>query len=214
MAKATLNKASYVDAALDLIAESGVDKLSMRKVATRLGVSPMAMYKHFPAKEDLLTASFDTFIARANVIPTGDLPWDDWVEKVGHGMYRALCSQLSWVPLLGSLHLGSHAAMVTDAFVERLCEAGFTLEESLEAFYGVIQVVLGAVCLRASLDPAKASAGSVSEVTLEYLDNADRKRLSVAPALEDLLSREQVDIGLPLMIDALRMRLEKRKQPR
>ena len=54
--RSALNRGAYVEAALEVIAEVGVDKLSMRNVASRLSVSPMAMYKHFPTKDDLLAA--------------------------------------------------------------------------------------------------------------------------------------------------------------
>jgi AcrR family transcriptional regulator len=39
-----------------LLAESGVAKFSLREVARRLGVTPTALYHHFPDKEDLLGA--------------------------------------------------------------------------------------------------------------------------------------------------------------
>ena len=39
----SLNRQRFVDAALSVIAEVGVERLSMRKVAAQLGVSAMAM---------------------------------------------------------------------------------------------------------------------------------------------------------------------------
>lgn len=50
---------------LDLVREFGADKLSLREVARRAGVSPSAPYKHFSNKETLLAAlasrGFETF---------------------------------------------------------------------------------------------------------------------------------------------------------
>jgi AcrR family transcriptional regulator len=42
--------------ALDILAEHGVPGLTLRQVARRAGVSPMAPYRHFPSKEALLAA--------------------------------------------------------------------------------------------------------------------------------------------------------------
>jgi AcrR family transcriptional regulator len=53
-ARASLTQAQIVDAALALISEVGVDKLSMRQLSTRLGASLGATYRHVPTKEDLL----------------------------------------------------------------------------------------------------------------------------------------------------------------
>ena len=40
--------------ALAIIAKGGVDSLSLRDVARRLGVSHQAPYKHFPSREHIL----------------------------------------------------------------------------------------------------------------------------------------------------------------
>lgn len=209
----------YIEAALAVIADVGVENLSMRKVASTLGVSPMAMYKHFPNKEALLTAALDAFIARADVLPHKRLPWDQWIAHVGQAMYRALCANTSWVPLLGSLRLGAQAAAVTDAFVARLSTDGFTVEQALEAYFGVIQVVIGAVCLQASVqrDQAqrarkkhkrrtRAPDNAPTITTLSYLASADHRRLQIAPLFDQVIRNAQIDIGLPLVIDALRLR--------
>ncbi|MCB1700548.1 MAG: TetR family transcriptional regulator [Halioglobus sp.] len=210
-ARNALNRAAYVAAALDVIGEVGVDKLSMRNVANRLNVSPMAMYKHFPAKDDLLAASLEEFISRANVVPDAGLPWEQWVGRVARGMYEALCGELTWVPLLGSLRVGSQAIAVTEAFVGKLCAAGFSVEQALHAYFAVIQVVVGAVCLRASLaartGPRPGSLDAV--VPPSGTGSARRKKMkAVSGELEVFLRRDQIEIGLPLVIDALRAQLK------
>lgn len=207
MTKKSLDRLSYIDAALDVVAEVGVEKLSMRKVASRLNVSPMAMYKHFPGKEQLLAATLDEFIARANVIAEDDMAWDEWVQEVGGRMYDALCNELSWVPLLGSLRLGAQGAAVTDAFVRKLCAANFSMEQSLNAYFAMIQIVLGAVCMRSSLQADTVAEGDISRFTRDYLEEVDAERLHIAPILEAVSRQNQIDIGLPLLIVALKAQL-------
>lgn len=50
-------RAALVDAALALIAEHGVEALSVAEAARRTGVSAAAPYRHFPTKLDLLKAA-------------------------------------------------------------------------------------------------------------------------------------------------------------
>jgi AcrR family transcriptional regulator len=50
-------RAALVDAALALIAERGVEALSVAEAARRTGVSPAAPYRHFPTRQALLTAA-------------------------------------------------------------------------------------------------------------------------------------------------------------
>ena len=48
---------ALVDAATALIAEKGVDALSVSELTRRLGVSSGAPYRHFPSRQDLLAAT-------------------------------------------------------------------------------------------------------------------------------------------------------------
>lgn len=50
-------RAALIDAALALIAERGVDALSVAEAARRTGVSPAAPYRHFPNRQVLLAAT-------------------------------------------------------------------------------------------------------------------------------------------------------------
>jgi AcrR family transcriptional regulator len=52
--EATDLKEACVQAAHEAIAEQGLEKLSLRDVARRLGVSHQAPYKHFPSRDHLL----------------------------------------------------------------------------------------------------------------------------------------------------------------
>ncbi|MFI5607967.1 TetR/AcrR family transcriptional regulator [Amycolatopsis sp. NPDC051903] len=50
----TARRSEILGAALDLAAERGLPALSMRGVAARLGLTPMALYGYFRSKDDLL----------------------------------------------------------------------------------------------------------------------------------------------------------------
>ncbi len=45
---------AILQTALDLIAEKGLDKLSLREIARRVGYSPAGLYEYFDSKEDIL----------------------------------------------------------------------------------------------------------------------------------------------------------------
>lgn len=204
----TLNRQRFVDAALEVIADVGVERLSMRKVAAQLGVSAMAMYKHFSNKDALLAAAFDTFIARADVLPADSLNWDDWLNRLARNMYQALSSEMRWVPLLGSLPLGDHALRVTDQVIGKMQQAGFSAEQSLRIYMAMLQLVVGAVCLRATLYAQPERGGqALAPVTHSYLRQPSRQRLHVAPVLEAVVREEPIDISLAYLIDGFRQQL-------
>jgi AcrR family transcriptional regulator len=68
-----LNHTRVVDTAVALADQGGFDGLSMRKLAERLGVVPMALYKHVADKDELLDAMIDLVFAEVEV-PT-DVDW-------------------------------------------------------------------------------------------------------------------------------------------
>lgn len=61
-------------AAVELADAEGIDAVSMRRLAERLGVVPMALYKHVANKDDLLGGMVDTIIGEYDP-PTPGLGW-------------------------------------------------------------------------------------------------------------------------------------------
>jgi AcrR family transcriptional regulator len=54
--------------ALELFAEQGYDKTSLREIAERLGVTKAALYYHFKTKEEIVTSLLDDFRAQVDEI--------------------------------------------------------------------------------------------------------------------------------------------------
>ena len=71
--------------ALEELEKGGVEAFSLRSVSAAAGVTPMAVYRHFPNKEELLQAAgreaFAKWLARAQTIKTED-PLD-WLRQAG-----------------------------------------------------------------------------------------------------------------------------------
>ncbi|GAA4891833.1 TetR/AcrR family transcriptional regulator C-terminal domain-containing protein [Tessaracoccus lubricantis] len=59
-----MTRERVVEAAVELADADGLDAVSMRSVAGRLGVVPMALYRHVRNKEDLVGAMVDELIGR------------------------------------------------------------------------------------------------------------------------------------------------------
>ena len=62
-ARAPLSRERVLRAAVALADEGGVESLSMRKLAQRLGVVPMALYRHVANKDELLDHMVDVIVA-------------------------------------------------------------------------------------------------------------------------------------------------------
>lgn len=192
------NTASYLNAALDIVREQGIEQLTMRKMAQHMGVSAMAVYKHFPNKDELLKAALDEFIARARVIPDSTLPWDEWIEQMAHRMFDALRSDARWLSILGSTQAGPNAMLVTTTFIDKMQEAGFEPQQAFEAYLAVIHTLIGAVSIQAALDRSN------------QIIAADFSPLAGSGDVQELVGKKQIDISLPLVVQSLRVMLESR----
>lgn len=61
-------RARIQQVALELFAEQGYDKTSLREIAERLGVTKAALYYHFRTKEDIIRSLFDDLLAEMDEI--------------------------------------------------------------------------------------------------------------------------------------------------
>jgi AcrR family transcriptional regulator len=53
--RAPLNRERVLQAAIQLSDEGGLETLTMRRLAEKLGVEAMSLYYHVPNKDDILT---------------------------------------------------------------------------------------------------------------------------------------------------------------
>ncbi|MFF5702278.1 TetR/AcrR family transcriptional regulator C-terminal domain-containing protein [Streptomyces sp. NPDC012794] len=75
-----LNRERVLRAAVALADESGIESLSMRRLAQELDVVPMALYKHVANKEQLLDGMLDSVVAGVDPPEPGP-HWRDVVRR-------------------------------------------------------------------------------------------------------------------------------------
>jgi AcrR family transcriptional regulator len=130
--RARLTKAVVAERALALADQVGLEALTIRKLATELGVTPMALYWHFRSKDELLVGIGDRIWSEVDIAADRSAPW---LEQL-RGMFTSLLSVLRAHPaapqlLLRSEKLHSEAARdTTEAALELLRRAGFSAEDA------------------------------------------------------------------------------------
>src|SRR4051812_3639449 len=86
----SLSLESVVRAAVDVIDADGVGALTMRRLATRLGCSPMALYRHVATKQDLIRAIGEHYLADTELPDTDGMHWDEAIIVVASALHHAV----------------------------------------------------------------------------------------------------------------------------
>lgn len=79
--KAPLTREAIVDAALTLLDADGLEGVSMRRVAERLGTGPASLYQHVGGKDELLELVLDRVTGDVEIPEPGVGP-DGWQEPL------------------------------------------------------------------------------------------------------------------------------------
>jgi TetR/AcrR family transcriptional regulator, tetracycline repressor protein len=159
-----LTRAAVVDRALALADAAGLEALTIRKLTTELGVTPMALYWHFRGKDELLEGLAERLWSEMDLTVDRSAPWTE---------------QLRWL-------LSSLLAMLRAHPAATQLLARSDIEKSGSAL-NAIEVTLD-LLRTAGLSPQEASAVArsafwtglmlvMSEPGIEILDGAERTEL-------------------------------------
>ncbi|MCO8308423.1 TetR/AcrR family transcriptional regulator C-terminal domain-containing protein [Streptomyces sp. RKCA744] len=121
-----LSHERIIATAVELLDRDGVQKLSMRRLAERLGAHATSLYWHVATKEDVLDLALDAVFAELDLPDEHSASWQGDVEAFMTGL-RSVLLRHPWAaalagsrPLLGPHALGSsefaYTALATGGF--------------------------------------------------------------------------------------------------
>jgi AcrR family transcriptional regulator len=128
-----LNRDRVLQAAIALADEAGLESFSMRRLAQELGVVPMALYKHFASKDELLDGMVDIVFGEIDS-PSIDLDWRSAMRRRAISAREAL-KRHSWaIGLMESRKPGPANLRNHNAVMGCLREAGLSFEAAIHAY--------------------------------------------------------------------------------
>ncbi|KFG96352.1 TetR family transcriptional regulator [Burkholderia paludis] len=205
-AGARLTRDTVLRAALELLDEAGIDGLSTRRLAERLGVQSPTLYWHFRNKAELLDAMAEAIMLErhdASLPQPGDA-WDAWLADNARSFRRALLAYRDGA----RLHAGTRPRALHFGSIERkialLGDAGFAPDEAVDVMYALGRFVVGWVLEEQAEPPAAADT--------PLPDAADYPLLAQGwAALRERGGDDAFERGVALIVDGARARLAARK---
>jgi TetR/AcrR family tetracycline transcriptional repressor len=154
-----LTREGIVRTALELLDEVGLEGLTMRHLAERLGVQAGALYRHIRDKDQLLDLLADAICA-AQPEPDPALPWREQVWALCEGQLRLLLSRRDAARIMaGTPPDGPERLRLIEASLRPLLAAGFGEPDALQISLLLSNYVIGLV-LEDELSPLRAAIGS------------------------------------------------------
>jgi AcrR family transcriptional regulator len=145
----TIDREAVLDAAIRLLDAEGVEALTMRRLASELGVSAMAPYRYVGSKDELLMVLVDRLAARLVYPPRPPDPKGAMVV-LWATIYDSLAEH-PWVPeVLARRRLMAPSVLgAIEEIHAALRDAGLSIEAAVRAYRLMWNFTLGSLLVRA-----------------------------------------------------------------
>jgi AcrR family transcriptional regulator len=191
-----LTREDVLRAAVRLADDEGVAAVSMRRVASELGVEAMTLYHHVAGKDALLDGMVEEVLRSAR----SPQPSDDW-QAVLREYARTLREALLTHPALISL-VATRPALTTrnqdlvEAVLTALCSHGFEPKAALDVLHSLAGFVVGHVVLdTATPDTDGSDVDASTHPLLHEAMSSGRRTARFDAALDALVTGFQATLA-------------------
>jgi len=128
-----LDRQRIVTEAVALLDAEGLDGVTTRKLAARLGVQSPTLYWHLPNKAALVTAIADAILDQefGDVSPPEpDQQWQDWLSGLAERLRRALLAHPDGARVVSAAQLSLTMAAISELAMSTLVAHGIPLRQA------------------------------------------------------------------------------------
>lgn|SRR6185437_1658964 len=210
VARTGLDRAQLVKASLELLQESGLEGLSTRQLATRLGVKSPALYWHVRSKGELLALVADALCGQMT-LPMPRVSPRKRLEAIGWEYRRVLLSYRDAPRLMSEQPpTGPHRIKLYDVAVGALLDVGLPIAEAVAMATFYRNFLLGMIAEEARQETDSGSQGlrpaSVLGVELSHMGDDLSEYPNLRGASEVLVSivpEKLFRTGLNVILDGM-----------
>lgn len=202
---AGLTQPAILLTALRLADQEGLDRLSMRRLATELGVEAMTLYHHFPNKNALLDGLVEHVVSQA-VPASGGTSWRERLRDYAQALRATLSAHPNIVPLIltrpavtpNNLH-------AMEDMMGALCAAGFPPPRALDVIYALTGFVLGDIVFQLGAGNPQPDTPPNQLAALATIDPQSYPLLSQAAQTGDAAGTARFEFALGALIAGIQI---------
>jgi AcrR family transcriptional regulator len=211
---AKLSRERVLKAASRLADDGGIDSLTMRKLARKLGVEAMSLYNHVANKSDLVEGMVDLVLGEIELPQTRN--WDEDIRVCAISAHDAFLRH----PWACSLVVSSTAPRIEgnprlrymEWLLRRLREAGFSPELTYHAYHALDSHILGFTLWQLGHAAAAQGFSESADFRVKILEQLRAHELEhLAEHAEQHFEggvggQSEFEFGLDLILDGLHRR--------
>jgi TetR/AcrR family transcriptional regulator, tetracycline repressor protein len=211
-----IDRERIVDEAMALLNEVGIDKMTTRKLAERLGVQQPALYWHFKSKSLLLDALNSEMLVRhhAHRLPSAGEGWVEFTFATARSMRHTLLAVRDGARLAA----GTRPSVTDFADAERqltlYVDAGFSAEEALHISISVARYVVGFVLEeQGERERSEEDAGATGDLEAELRPFPILAEAFASLVKGGTINTEQAfERGLTYLVDGMKASLDAKRR--
>lgn len=179
-----------VEGALALAEAEGLDAVTIRKLAGRLGVTPMALYWHVRNKDELLDGMAATIFEEVDLSVDASATWPEQLRALLGSLLTALRAHPAAAMLVSTRTVSSESGLrATEAMLDILARGGFSPAKATQVARHALSTVTNLV---------GGEPGVVARGQSESLADARRRAREVLASLPPDRYPRLVEAATPL----------------
>lgn len=207
-----LTAEAIVEVAVRICDSERIESLTIRRLASELGVGTMTLYSYFRSKEEILDGVADHVLGRFEIPPVDGHSAEETVRTLAHALLGMMRRHPSVVYLMASRTTTSGRSMkgAMDDVIGCLRAAGFDDEGAVRVYAALIIYALGFASYQLPRQwglPGKEAAELRRQRTHFYasLPREEFPNLvELSPLVTTMASDEQFEFGLDAIVSGLR----------
>jgi TetR/AcrR family tetracycline transcriptional repressor len=130
--RVALDRERIVGEAVTLLDERGLDGLTLRKLAQRLGVQAPTLYWHMRNKAELVAAVAEAILQDLATLtsPSDTEPWQQWLIGVAERLRRAMLAHPDGARVVSAAHLSATLAGLSELAMSTLVARDLPLQQA------------------------------------------------------------------------------------
>jgi TetR/AcrR family tetracycline transcriptional repressor len=187
----TLTRRTVVEEALKLVDSQGLDAVTLRALASRLGVQAPTLYWHVRNKAELLDALADAIMDEAIQAvpdPGNDIGWPHWLTSAAECLRHAMLAHPDGARIVAGARLSLRRADFSEIAIATLVQHGVALDRARLSVFVAERYTVGFVLDEQSrpIDPARQPDPDELTRRLPTVTRAIREYFATGHSVDDL----------------------------